>query len=154
MAFTWFASAYDTDDVAYRLTVFVQPTGALVLAAGVPRAFENDDWGIVLIGYVIMRLAAVSQWLRVARDDRAHRPAALRYRVRHHRRPGRLVLLFLIFEAPVVYIGFSILFMIELLISVWAEQGAYAVASGAHRGAIRPFTIIVLGEPSSPHHWP
>ena len=25
MAFTWFASAYDTDDVAYRLTVFVQP---------------------------------------------------------------------------------------------------------------------------------
>src|SRR4051812_15358962 len=31
MNFTWFASAYDTDDIAYRLTTFVQITGALVL---------------------------------------------------------------------------------------------------------------------------
>ena len=36
MNFTWFASAYDCDDVPYRLAVFVQITGALILAAGVP----------------------------------------------------------------------------------------------------------------------
>ena len=36
MNFTWFASAYDTDDVPYRLTTLVQIAGALVLAAGVP----------------------------------------------------------------------------------------------------------------------
>src|SRR5262245_46321601 len=41
MNFTWFASAYDTDDVPYRLAVFVQITGALILAAGVPRAFDE-----------------------------------------------------------------------------------------------------------------
>jgi hypothetical protein len=35
--FTWFASAYDIDDVAYRLLTFVQIVGVLVLAAGVPR---------------------------------------------------------------------------------------------------------------------
>ncbi|HZB58785.1 MAG TPA: low temperature requirement protein A, partial [Actinomycetota bacterium] len=32
MNFTWFASAYDTDDVAYRLTTLVQIAGALILA--------------------------------------------------------------------------------------------------------------------------
>ena len=34
--FTWFASAYDVDDVLYRLTTLVVITGALILAAGVP----------------------------------------------------------------------------------------------------------------------
>src|SRR5262245_46780796 len=39
MNVTWFASAYDTDDLAYRLLMFVEIAGVLVLAAGVPRAF-------------------------------------------------------------------------------------------------------------------
>jgi hypothetical protein len=30
MNFTWFASAYDTDDIAYRVTTLVQIAGALV----------------------------------------------------------------------------------------------------------------------------
>ena len=34
--FTWFGSAFDNDDVPYRLFVFATMTGALVLAAGVP----------------------------------------------------------------------------------------------------------------------
>ena len=41
MNFTWFASAYDCDDVPYRLAVFVQIAGALILAAGVPAMFET-----------------------------------------------------------------------------------------------------------------
>ena len=41
MNFTWFASAYDNDDVLYRLGVFVQIVGVLILAAGVPRAFSS-----------------------------------------------------------------------------------------------------------------
>src|SRR5881396_2734969 len=40
--FTWFASAYDNDDVVYRLLVLVQLTGALVFAAGIP-SFEHGD---------------------------------------------------------------------------------------------------------------
>ena len=35
MNFTWFASAYDSDDVPYRLAVFVQIAGALIFASGV-----------------------------------------------------------------------------------------------------------------------
>ena len=41
MNFTWFASAYDTDDIAYRLTTLVQIAGALVFAAGVPRGWTT-----------------------------------------------------------------------------------------------------------------
>ena len=44
MNFTWFASAYDTDDIPYRLTTLVQIAGALVLAAGVPEAMDGSDF--------------------------------------------------------------------------------------------------------------
>src|SRR5262245_11411331 len=64
MNFTWFASAYDTDDVLYRLFTLVQIAGVLVLAAGVPSAFELQDLTVTTIGYVVMRLAMVGQWLR------------------------------------------------------------------------------------------
>jgi low temperature requirement protein LtrA len=77
--FTWFASAYDTDDVPYRITTLVQITGALILAAGVPRAFDRDQFGVVVIGYLVMRLAMVAQWLRAAWSDPTHRVTALRF---------------------------------------------------------------------------
>src|SRR5690242_7742929 len=67
MNFTWFASAYDTDDDVYRITTFVQIAGVLVLAAGVQPAFDDNDFRVVTAGYVIMRLALVAQWLRAAR---------------------------------------------------------------------------------------
>ena len=45
MNFTWFASAYDNDDVPYRLTVLVQIAGSLVMAAGIPRLFTTATVG-------------------------------------------------------------------------------------------------------------
>ncbi|MFH8532972.1 low temperature requirement protein A [Streptomyces tendae] len=68
MNFTWFASAYDNDDVLYRVVTLVQIAGVLVLAAGVSRAFEDQDWVAVVIGYVIMRVAMAAQWLRAGRS--------------------------------------------------------------------------------------
>ncbi|MGH3592915.1 MAG: low temperature requirement protein A, partial [Pseudonocardiaceae bacterium] len=77
--FTWFASAYDTDDVPYRLLTLLQMGGVLVFAAGIPLAFEHFDFTIVVIGYVVMRLALVTQWLRAAAEHPAGRAATLRY---------------------------------------------------------------------------
>ncbi|MFC0038386.1 low temperature requirement protein A [Actinomadura rayongensis] len=78
--FTWFASAYDNGDVLYRIVTLVQISGALVLSAGVPRAFESADLSIAVIGYVIMRLALAFQWLRAAAGTAgAARATALRY---------------------------------------------------------------------------
>src|SRR5919201_2716385 len=64
MNFTWFASAYDTDDVPYRLLTLLQIAGVLVLAAGVPAAFTAYDFTTMTIGYVVMRIAMIAQWLR------------------------------------------------------------------------------------------
>ncbi|MFE2749645.1 low temperature requirement protein A [Streptomyces scopuliridis] len=77
MNFTWFASAYDTDDVPYRLLTLLQMAGVLVLAAGVPAVFEDNDFTVVVIGYVIMRVALLSQWLRAAAEHPEDRSGAL-----------------------------------------------------------------------------
>lgn len=80
MNFTWFASAYDCDDVPYRIATLVQIAGVLVYAAGVPRAFDANDWSIAVAGYLIMRLALTTQWLRAAASETGEaRRTALRY---------------------------------------------------------------------------
>ncbi|MFD6812169.1 low temperature requirement protein A, partial [Streptomyces anthocyanicus] len=49
MNFSWFASAYDNDDVLYRVVTLVQIAGVLILAAGVSRAFEEHDFLVVYL---------------------------------------------------------------------------------------------------------
>jgi low temperature requirement protein LtrA len=56
IGFTWFASAYDIDDVAYRLTVFVQLAGAPGPGRRGPARLRTTGLAIVLAGYVIMRI--------------------------------------------------------------------------------------------------
>src|SRR5919107_2667601 len=73
--FTWFASAYDTDDWIYRLTTMVQMVGVLVLALGLPPMFESlvegehVDNRVMVLGYVVMRVPMILQWLRAGRQD-------------------------------------------------------------------------------------
>jgi len=38
----------------------------LVMAAGIPAVFQEYNFDVIIIGYVIMRLALVTQWIRVA----------------------------------------------------------------------------------------
>ena len=90
MNFTWFASAYDNDDVLYRLGVFVQIAGVLILAAGVPRAFASASFAIVTLGYAVMRVGLVSLWLRAARRRPTPPPDRHPLRRRHQRLHGRL----------------------------------------------------------------
>ena len=83
--FSWFASAYDTDDWFYRVTTMVQMVGVVVLALGLPQLFASvEHGGSFLIGglvggYVVMRIAMVAQWLRAAVQDQVRRRVALTY---------------------------------------------------------------------------
>lgn len=83
--FTWFASAFDTNDWYYRLLTMVQMIGAVILALGLPDVFHSLDEGdhldnrIVVAGYVVMRVALIAQWLRAARQAPEHRATALAY---------------------------------------------------------------------------
>jgi low temperature requirement protein LtrA len=77
--FSWFASAYDTDDWIYRLTTMVQMVGVLVLALGLHDLFaslvegEHLDNRVMVIGYVVMRVPMLAQWLRASHQDPGRR---------------------------------------------------------------------------------
>ena len=146
MNFTWFASAYDTDDVAYRLTTLVQMAGALVFAAGVPRAFVGGDFVVITLGYVIMRLAMVTQWLRAARADPTHRRGCLRFAFGVTLvQIGWVVRLAL--PQPWDVVAFGVLVVAELAVPIWAEQGARTTWHPEHIAErYGLFTLIVLGE--------
>ncbi|MGH2446212.1 MAG: low temperature requirement protein A [Candidatus Limnocylindria bacterium] len=144
--FTWFASAYDTDDVLYRLLTFVQIAGVLVIAAGVARTFEGLDYVTITIGYLIVRIGLVAQWLRAAHEHGERAPTAMRYAIGVGvLQVGWLARLFLPSELAAV--GFPVLVALELAVPWWAER---AGMTPWHRGHMAErfglFTIIVLGE--------
>ncbi len=146
MNFTWFASAYDTDDAIYRLTVLLQLSGVLVVAAGVPRGLSDHEYGVATLGYVMMRLALVAQWLRAAASHPDGRRCALRY-------AGGLAAIQAAWVARLALpgaagvVGFVVLVAIEMAIPYWAESSG---RTPWHPGHIAEryglFTLIVLGE--------
>lgn len=145
--FTWLASAYDSDDVPYRIFTLVQMGGVLVLAAGVPTAFESQNFLAITLGYLIMRLGLLATLVRAWIDDPESRPNSQRYII------GIAVvqvgwILRLIF-IPVEFIvpAFLVLAVSELLVSPWADRAAH-LAWHPHHIAERYglFTIILLGE--------
>jgi low temperature requirement protein LtrA len=83
--YSWFASAYDTDDWVFRLATMVQMVGVLVLSLGLPQMFASIDHGdtldngVMVAGYVIMRVALVFLWWQVSRHDHEHARAARTY---------------------------------------------------------------------------
>ena len=151
MNFTWFASAHDADDVPYRLLTLVQMAGALVYAAGVTDAVEEQVFTLAVIGYLIMRAGLVAQWLRVARI-----PSMRRRALRYAGGVTVIQLLWLgILVAPSSWrpVVFLVLAIAELCVPVWAERGVghtartYRLFHPEHideRYGL--FTIIVLGE--------
>jgi len=150
MNFTWFASSYDTDDVAYRLLTMLQMAGVLVLAAGVPSAAQHSDYRAVALGYLIMRVGLVGQWLRAAFEDSSSRPTALRYAAAISLvQLGWLLSSFAAGGWPEIsrLAGFVLLAGLELAIPRWAERRG-RTNWHPHHIAERYglFTIILLGE--------
>ena len=43
MQFTWFATAWDNDDLVHRLGMLTAMLIVIVLAAGIPRVYEGND---------------------------------------------------------------------------------------------------------------
>jgi low temperature requirement protein LtrA len=143
--FTWFASAFDTDDIAYRLAVFVQIAGNLTIAAGIPRYFEQQDYTVLVIGYVIMRLGLVELWLRAAHNDPRLGPTAKRFAIGITLvQIGWVVRLFVPNGGVPIIIA---LMLAELAVPIWAERAGH---TQWHPGHIAEryglFTLIVLGE--------
>ena len=146
MNYSWFASAFDPDDIPFRLATFGQIAGSLVIAAGVPRAFEHRDFVVEVVGYVVLRLAFASQWIRVYRDNPRLRTTAARW--------GGGVLcvqvlwvLLVLVHGTAFQVGFAVLVAVEVLVPYWAGR-AGRLPFHPHHIAERYglFTLIVLGE--------
>ncbi|CAO1649056.1 low temperature requirement protein A [Salinibacterium sp. NG22] len=144
--FTWLASAYDTDDVPYRLFTMLQMGGILVLAAGVPMAFDDGNFAAVTAGYLILRIGLIATLLRAVKDDPETRATAGRYAL------GIGVvqvgwLLRLLLPAELAMVSFVIIVLAELAVPLWADR-AQRLSWHPHHIAERygKFTILVLGE--------
>ncbi len=145
MNFTWFASAYDNDDIPFRIATFIQITGALILAAGVQQGFVNQNFNTIFIGYLVMRIALASLWVRAAFHDLPRKATNLRYAIGICVAMVGWGIMFALNYWPVW--GFAIMVVVELAVPAWAE---YADRTPWHPGHIAEryglLTIIVLGE--------
>lgn len=146
MNFTWFASAFDTDDWLYRVLTIVQMAGVLVLAAGAADAMHQHDFTLVTLGYIVMRLALVVQWLRAASGDPALRQTAARY-------AAGITIVQILWVArlflpeQIGFIAFFVLVAAEIAVPIWAEahrRTPWHPQHIAERYSL--FTLILLGE--------
>jgi low temperature requirement protein LtrA len=147
MNFTWFASAFDTDDWLYRLLTIVQMGGVLLLAAGVQSAMVDFDYLLVTWGYVIMRLAMVAQWVRAAVSDPSSRATSVRFAIGI----GVVQVLWLarmyLLDGTAQFWTFFVLMAAELAVPVWAElrgRTHWHPHHIAERYGL--FTLLLLGE--------
>ena len=159
--YSWFASAYDTDDWFFRIATMVQMVGVLILALGLPAMFHSIDAGhdldngVMVAGYVVMRVAMIGLWLRAARQDPARRSTCLTY----------------VLWVSVAQIGWIALIIVSLplvptLLAVAdarhhrddrpvpdrAAQGRDALARAPHRRALRPAGDHRAGRGHHRHH--
>ncbi len=153
--FSWFASAYDTDDWVFRLLTLVQMFGVLVLSLGISSMFESIDShevvnnGVMVAGYVVMRIAMVGHWLRAAHHDPARRPAALTYVTTILIAQTGWVALILVRTDAEPLIGFMLLLLVIEFAGPWiAETRKGGTPWHPHHIAERYglFVIICLGE--------
>jgi low temperature requirement protein LtrA len=149
MNFTWFATSFGIDDWLYRVITIVQMAGVLVLAAGIGPVFDEHepDFTVVVIAYVVMRLAMIVQWLRAARRNPALRRTAGIYAAGI----GIVQVLwigFLFVPDALRTAAFLVLMVVEISIPVLAERRESSTPRHPHHITERYslFTLIVLGE--------
>ncbi|OZF47174.1 low temperature requirement protein A [Rhodococcus sp. 14-1411-2a] len=146
MNFTWFATSFDTDDWLYRVLTVVQMAGVLTLAAGIEPSVVDENFTIVVIGYVVMRVAMVTQWLRASRNPE-HRQTALVYAIGIAGVQVLWIAWVLLLDGTAAIIGFVVLAGVEMSVPIIAERKG-ATPWHPHHITERYglFTLILLGE--------
>ncbi|MGX1931932.1 low temperature requirement protein A [Microbacterium resistens] len=153
--YTWLSSAFDNDDVFFRLATMVQMMGVLIMALGMPALFHSIDEGvhvdnaIVVAGYVVMRLSTLALWLRAAAHNPGLRRTALTYSALIA--VAQVYWIVLIFINPPMGVTIALTLVVavfEMAIPVIAERLKGATPWHPHHIAERYslLVIIALGE--------
>jgi low temperature requirement protein LtrA len=149
MNYTWMASAYDNDDAIFRILTMVVMAGSLTVTAGTAPFFATNSLVMLIIGYVVMRLAMVLLWLRAAHGDPTRRKTALTYAL-------GIALVQLYWVGLIPFQPLPLGWLIGALLLGWVLE--LAVPAVAERNGVTPWhrhhimerygllTIIVLGE--------
>lgn len=152
--YTWFASAYDTDDWLFRIATMVQMVGVIILTLGLPQMFASIDGGVTLdngvmvAGYIVMRAPLLFLWWQASRHDPRSAPAAGIYMATIAvAQVGWVALIFLQLSIVATFLLFVALIAIEVVGPVVAERKG-RTPWHAHHIAERfgLLTIITLGE--------
>ena len=155
ISFSWFASAFSTDDWLYRALTMVQMIGVVVFALGLPALFHSVEEGhhlelrVMVLGYVVMRVAMVLQWWRATRQSAEfHAVGMANIRWTVIAQAGWVVVAFAPTPLAVAFPAFILLGALELLLPVLAQGNAGGTPWHPHHVAERYalFAIIVLGE--------
>jgi low temperature requirement protein LtrA len=143
---TLYANRFDTDDVLYRLSKLSAMAAVVVLAAAAPMATGPGGWRFAL-GYGVLRLILVLQYLRAWRHVPDARPAIRAY-LYAHSASGLLWLLSIAVPGPARYWLWGVGVALEFAAPpIAGKSGADAPLHLEHlpeRFAL--FVILVLGE--------
>jgi len=146
MGYTWYATAFDTDDVVFRLAMLGAMLSVIVLSAGIPGVADGRSTGFVL-AYAALQLLLVGLFARSWRHVPAARPLSSRYAIGDAL--GAAVWLASLLAAPSARpwlwgLGMVVL-MTAPVLAVRALE-AQAFDSGHIPERYGLFTLIVLGE--------
>src|SRR5215210_4821657 len=152
MGFTWYATAFDNDDVLYRVTLLGAMLCILWLAASIHGLYKGETTSFVL-AYVVMKLLLVGLYARARRDATDVRRFAGVYAA-GNAVAALIWLSSLLVPVPGTYGIWALALLVELVTPMLAVRAAYRGASYTPR-VFHPehiperyglFTLIVLGE--------
>ncbi|MEV7165684.1 low temperature requirement protein A [Streptomyces microflavus] len=155
ISFSWFASAFATEDWLYRVLTMLQMIGVVVFSLGLPAMFHSVDEGghlelrAMVAGYVVMRIAMVLQWWRASREAPEFRRVCLaNIRWTVIAQVGWVVVGFTRLPIEAVFVAFVVLGALELALPLFTQGSAGGTPWHPHHVAERYglFAIIVLGE--------
>ncbi|MBA2512445.1 MAG: low temperature requirement protein A [Rubrobacteraceae bacterium] len=151
MIFTWYATAFDNDDVPYRVTLFAAMLSMLGLAASVDGVgVEAGNAAGFVLAYAAMRLLLTGLYLRAGRHAPADiRPFVVRYAA-GNALGAAIWLSSLLVPEPGRYAVWAVGLFVELLAPILAVGTLSNPRVSFHPRHIPEryglFTIIVLGE--------
>ena len=151
MIFTWYATAFDNDDVPYRVTLFVAMLSILGLAASVGR-IGVDPSAVVgfVLAYSLMRLLVAGLFMRGGSNVPADLRPFVAYYAAGNMIGATIWLSSLLVPAPFRYAVWAIGLAVELLGPILAVMTLDNPRITFHPRHIAEryglFTLIVLGE--------
>ena len=145
MGFTWYATAFDTDDVPFRLAMLAAMLAVIGLAAGVGGVAAGQA-GFVL-AYAAMTVILAGLYLRAWRAARVLRPYCARYGL-SNLLGAAVWLVSLLVPPPARYAVWALAMLVLMAGPVLAVRSyaGQAYDSGHIPERYGLFTLIVLGE--------